>query len=225
MRLLDDDDSSCAAIHMSAETSTTTGSTYIDVYSTCTSTNSGKNIKAGANKTSSTVPPSSATNTNNPLPNAAGAFLPRDASSCTSAYTNVGVSGGGKSRKTKRWAVEEEKKLVSAVEIFGTANSWAQIAANVPGRNDTQCSNKGWSMYRKDAYTATATAKGAWTEEEEKKRQSLRKGRLRRSKLTRQNQPGSTALILCILMLTFQVVLILRSRISGIRFPATRLQV
>jgi predicted lipoprotein with Yx(FWY)xxD motif len=62
------------------------------------------------------------------------------------------------------WTVEEEKKLVSAVETFG-ATSWANVAANVPGRNETQCSKKWRTMSQKVA----ATASGTWTVEEEKK--------------------------------------------------------
>jgi myb proto-oncogene protein len=62
------------------------------------------------------------------------------------------------------WTVEEEKKLASAVETFG-ATSWANIAANVPGRNDRQCSNKWQRMSKKVA----ATASGTWTVEEEMK--------------------------------------------------------
>jgi hypothetical protein len=62
------------------------------------------------------------------------------------------------------WTVEEKKKLVSMVDTFGTT-SWANIAANVPGRNTIQCSRKWQNMSKK----ATATATYAWTVEEEKK--------------------------------------------------------
>jgi myb proto-oncogene protein len=61
------------------------------------------------------------------------------------------------------WTVEEEKKLASSVETFGTT-SWATTAANVPGRNEKQYCDKWWSMSRK----ASATVIGAWTVEEEK---------------------------------------------------------
>jgi hypothetical protein len=62
------------------------------------------------------------------------------------------------------WTLEEEKKLVSAVETFGTVN-WAKIAVNVPGRSETQCSHR-WQYLSKKAVT---TASGTWTVEEEKK--------------------------------------------------------
>jgi hypothetical protein len=61
------------------------------------------------------------------------------------------------------WTVEEEKKLASAVETFGTT-SWANIAANIPGRNENQIYHKWKRMSKKTATTAS----GAWTEEEEK---------------------------------------------------------
>jgi hypothetical protein len=62
------------------------------------------------------------------------------------------------------WTVEEKKKLVSMVDTFGTT-SWANIAANVPGRNTIQCSRKWQNMSKK----ATATASGTWAVEEESK--------------------------------------------------------
>jgi hypothetical protein len=62
------------------------------------------------------------------------------------------------------WTVEEEIKLVYAVETFG-ATSWANIAANVPGRNEKQCYDKWQAMSKKAASTVT----GTWTVEEEKK--------------------------------------------------------
>jgi hypothetical protein len=62
------------------------------------------------------------------------------------------------------WTVEEEKKLVSAVETFGTT-SWTNIAADVPGRSENQCRSKWWNISRK----AGTTASGHWTGEEEKK--------------------------------------------------------
>jgi hypothetical protein len=51
--------------------------------------------------------------------------------------------------------VEEEKMLVSATETFGTTTSWADIAANVLGRNEIQCINKWKSMSKKSAATAS----------------------------------------------------------------------
>jgi hypothetical protein len=57
----------------------------------------------------------------------------------------------------KRWTVEEEHMLTSAVKTFGTTN-WPKIAANV-GRNKVQCKSKWSNMSRKAA--ATATASGA----------------------------------------------------------------
>jgi hypothetical protein len=62
--------------------------------------------------------------------------------------------------------VEEEKKQAYVVETLGTA-SWANIAANVTGRNENQCSSKWQYMSRKA--TATRTVRGAWTLEEEQK--------------------------------------------------------
>jgi hypothetical protein len=59
------------------------------------------------------------------------------------------------------WTVEEEKKLVYSVETLGTTG-WAKVAANVPGRSDTQCSNKWQKMSQMDATTAS----GVWTVEE-----------------------------------------------------------
>jgi hypothetical protein len=94
-------------------------------------------------------------------PSITGSFLLRDASSLS---RTGGSEGGGKPRLPKRWTVEEEKQLASAVETFGIF-SWAKIAANVPGRNETQCSNKWWNMSMK----AVACASGAWAVEEEKK--------------------------------------------------------
>jgi myb proto-oncogene protein len=97
----------------------------------------------------STVPPSSATN--KPLPNAA----------------DVG-GGRGKSKLRKVWTVEEEEKLVSVVETFGTdPDSWAEIAVNVPGRNESQCRSKWSHMSIKAAAAAGATT--SWTAEEEQK--------------------------------------------------------
>jgi hypothetical protein len=61
------------------------------------------------------------------------------------------------------WTVEEEKKLVSGVETLGTT-SWAEVARNVLGRSENQCSSKWQSMSRK----AAATATGAWTVDKEK---------------------------------------------------------
>jgi hypothetical protein len=72
--------------------------------------------------------------------------------------------GGGKPRLLKRWTVEEEKKLSSAVETFGTT-SWAKITANVPGRNESQC----WEKWRRMSKKAASTVSGAWTTDEEKK--------------------------------------------------------
>jgi hypothetical protein len=90
-------------------------------------------------------------------PSITGSFLLRDASSLS---RTGGSEGGGK----PRLPVEEEKQLASAVETFGIF-SWAKIAANVPGRNETQCSNKKWwNMSMK----AVACASGAWAVEEEK---------------------------------------------------------
>jgi hypothetical protein len=128
---------------------------------TCT----GTSTSTGASRTTenkneegtnlSTDPPSIANNS--PLANAAGEFLPRDASS----RTNLGRSG---STLRSGWTVEEEKELVSVVETLGN-NSWAEIAANVPGRKANQCSNKWWQMSKK----AATTTKSAWTVEEENK--------------------------------------------------------
>jgi 5-methylcytosine-specific restriction endonuclease McrA len=82
-----------------------------------------------------------------------------------SSYGNAAATGVGTSATVSvTWVVEEEKKLVYAVETLGAA-SWAKVAANVPGRNDRQCSNKWRSMSKKTA----ATASGAWTVEEENK--------------------------------------------------------
>jgi hypothetical protein len=128
----------------SAGTSTSTAVDSITGASdTGTYTTSVNNNKAGA--------------TNNPLPNAAGECLPRDASS----RTDVG-GGGGKSRLHERWTVGEEQKLASAVETFGIHN-WANIVANVPGRSENQCRGKWQRMSSK----ASATTSGAWTVEEQ----------------------------------------------------------
>jgi hypothetical protein len=54
--------------------------------------------------------------------------------------------------------------LASAVETFGST-SWANIAANVPGRSENQCYQKWQRMSSK----ASATVRVAWTVEEEKK--------------------------------------------------------
>jgi hypothetical protein len=101
-------------------------------------------------------PPS--VDTNHLISNAAGVFLPQDVSS----RADVG-DGGGTSRLKKRWTVVEEKKLASAVETFGT-NKWAKVAANVPGRNKSQCYTKWYYLSR----MAASTTSGTWTVEEEK---------------------------------------------------------
>jgi hypothetical protein len=145
-------DNSSTSAATSAGTSTSTAGDSTDG----TSTTSGSNEKAGA--TVFTIPPSSATN--NPLQNAAGEFLPRD----TSSRTDVG-GGSGKPRLQKMWTVEEEKKLVSAVETFGTT-IWANIAAHIPGRSDAQCYRK-WQYL--SSSKAAATSSGTWTVEEEQK--------------------------------------------------------
>jgi hypothetical protein len=133
-----------SAVGTTTTTTTTTGGATSAGTSTTTgaSTTSGKKGNEGAK--ASTNPPSST-----------GEFLPRDASTRTDG-------GGGKSRPTERWAVEEEKKLVSALETFGSHN-WAKIAANVPGRNENQCKSKWWNMSKK----ATSTGTGTWTHVEE----------------------------------------------------------
>jgi S-ribosylhomocysteine lyase LuxS involved in autoinducer biosynthesis len=71
-------------------------------------------------------------------------------------------------------SVEEEKKLVSAVEPFGTT-SWAKIAANVPGRNEKQCRDKWHTANYKCLWHTMSTkepvptAISHWTREEENK--------------------------------------------------------
>jgi hypothetical protein len=154
-----DDDSYGNTATTSVGTSATTSTAGDSTGGTSTdgaSPTSGNNKKAGAKVC--TIPPSSATN--NQFLNAAGPFLPRDASS----PNDVGGGAGNKPRLLKRWTAEEEKKLASAVETFG-ATSWANIAANVPGRNEGQCCEK----WRRMSQKAAATASGAWTVEEEKK--------------------------------------------------------
>jgi stalled ribosome rescue protein Dom34 len=105
-----------------------------------------------------------------------------------------GMSRKAAATSSGAWTVEEENKLVFAVDTFGS-HKWAKIAANVPGRNETQCSNKWWKITKKAAATSSgasiaatvpgrnekqcyskwqsmsrgtvATASSAWTVEEE----------------------------------------------------------
>jgi hypothetical protein len=121
-------DSSSAATSAGTSNTTTTGA----------STTSGHNNKTGTK--ASTGPP------------------------CTTGGASSRTDVGGDGRKSKRWAVEEEKKLASAVDTFGTT-SWAKIAANVPGRSEIQCYNKWKNISSK----AASTVSGTWTVEEEKK--------------------------------------------------------
>jgi myb proto-oncogene protein len=137
------DDSSTSAATSAETSASTAGDSTAGDSNTGASATSGINNKAGA--------------TNNPLPNAAGPFLPRDASS----RNDVGGGAGGKPRLQKRWKVEEEQKLVSVVETYGARN-WDKVAVNVPGRNEKQCREKWHTMSRK----AASTASGAWTVEE-----------------------------------------------------------
>jgi hypothetical protein len=81
--------------------------------------------------------------------------------------SNTGTSGSiclGRLQPSGAWTVEEEKMLVSTVETFGTT-SWADIAANVPGRNEIQCCSKWVRMSKK----AATTSSGTWMLEEEMK--------------------------------------------------------
>jgi hypothetical protein len=73
-------------------------------------------------------------------------------------------TNGGTSKLRKRWTAVEEKKLVSAVETFGTTD-WAKIAANFPGRSGKLCSRK-WQYLTKKA---TGTSCSTWTLAEENK--------------------------------------------------------
>jgi hypothetical protein len=57
------------------------------------------------------------------------------------------------------WTVEEEKKLVSAVETSGTVNNWSKIAANIPGRSEIQCRSKWWNMSRKASAASSGNTK------------------------------------------------------------------
>jgi hypothetical protein len=86
----------------------------------------------------------------------------RDDTQCSSKWRNLSKKAGA--AVSGAWTVEEEKKLVSAVETFGT-NRWAEVAVKVPGRNETQCCSKWRHMSGK----AVATTSGAWTVQEEKK--------------------------------------------------------
>jgi hypothetical protein len=87
---------------------------------------------------------------------------------CQSKWRNISKTTGGAATDTDTdtgaWTVEEEKKLVSMVETFGTS-SWAKVVPNIPGRSYIQCTSKWQNMSRR----AAATATGAWTIEEKKK--------------------------------------------------------
>jgi hypothetical protein len=64
----------------------------------------------------------------------------RDEKQCRQKWRNMSKKAAATSIGT--WTVvEEENKLTSAVETFGTT-SWATTAANVPGRNEKQCRQK-----------------------------------------------------------------------------------
>jgi cytochrome c551/c552 len=69
----------------------------------------------------------------------------RNEKQCSSKWDRISIKASAtdseaKSTASGAWTAEEEKKLVSAVATVGT--SWANIAANVRGRNEKQCSSK-----------------------------------------------------------------------------------
>lgn len=61
------------------------------------------------------------------------------------------------------WTPEEDQKLLAAVEMFqinGQIKNWSQVAAMVPGRNNSQCS----ARYKNVLHPALQ--KNDWTQEE-----------------------------------------------------------
>jgi hypothetical protein len=77
----------------------------------------------------------------------------RNENQCSSKWWSMS-SKASATATAKIWSVEEEKKLVSAVETLGTS-SWVKLAANVPGRSETQC----WSKWRAMSRKSTATTR------------------------------------------------------------------
>jgi hypothetical protein len=131
------------------------------ISTTTTMANDSSNATTSAGTSTTTTTTVFSTTSGNK--NKAGTKASTDPPSTTGgASSRTDVGGGGS--KSKRWAVEEEKKLASAVDTFGTS-SWASIAAHVPGRNERQCSSKWQNISRR----AVATTSGTWTEEERKK--------------------------------------------------------
>jgi hypothetical protein len=140
----------------------TTNTMNAAITSVGSSTTTGASTSAGSSTSATTGASTSSASKNKADANAS---TDRPSISASNLLPNAADVGGGKSRLQERWTAEEEKKLASAVDTFGTA-SWAAIAANLPGQNETQCRQKwGYNMSRK----AATTARGAWTAENKKK--------------------------------------------------------
>jgi myb proto-oncogene protein len=69
--------------------------------------------------------------------------------------------------RTRKWAEDEDSKLVDAVQTHG-GKSWGAIAALVPGRTEKQCHNR-WKDVLDPSIDRASGRKGEWTAVENSK--------------------------------------------------------
>jgi hypothetical protein len=67
--------------------------------------------------------------------------------------------------KKGKWTLEEDVKLIQAVERLGT--NWIAVAALVPGRTNVQCRSRYFSSFDPTVEMTAASNKGKWTPEED----------------------------------------------------------
>jgi myb proto-oncogene protein len=69
--------------------------------------------------------------------------------------------------RTGRWTADEDAQLKDAVQRHDGKN-WIEIAALVPGRTKTQCTDR-WHKYLDPSVDRTSLATGKWTTDEDAK--------------------------------------------------------